>query len=360
MNLYDAHRQWARRPADERFHSLGVLAAALHERRELSRETAALAGETRVACDDRGELYLESRGARYRFTNWSFDQLCERASAPTRFMMALRPETAALVLNERLPDESPGKLFSMDHGNGAILRAVTSHRYGRIWDADVVEAVRRVVEDNPRWHNPPECHPVTGETRPGGLYAGDRDIFLFLIDGGSVYEEGPRAVLHRGLIITNSEVGNSRLTLMTFPFNVVCGNHIVYGAQEINLLGLRHDHSGPERFRNQFVPALVRFMNGAVDVGVVRRAQQVGLRALPRLGHHEALDADWMKDLARTYGFSLAEVHSAMEHAVREEGKCNTVWDLVQGMTERARENPYQDTRLELEWRAARLLTCLN
>lgn len=361
-NLTTPSREWAVRRRDERYKDLGQLIAALEDRRERSAEHTGLFGRYRIEHDDRRELYLASDDHRWRFTNWSFGQMCIRAGAPQTFLVKLQPETAARVLNERLGTGYTTKFMTVrgKDGTSDFLQAITSPYYGRVWDADVAKAVQRIVDSDTRWHNPPAYDPLTRKTEPGGLYAGDRDMFIFMIDGGSEYDVGSRARLYRGFFVRNSEVGGARLELTTFLFNSVCGNHIIYGARNVESLIIRHNATGPDRYRNEFQPKLEAFAAQDPELDAIKRAQTRRLLSVPRVGHHNHLDDKWQHDFARAYGFTRREIEMAFETAANEEGKCDTVWDLVQGLTEVAREMPYQDQRLALEVRAAKLLEISN
>jgi hypothetical protein len=51
-----------------------------------------------------------------------------------------------------------------------------------------------------------------------------------------------------------------------------------------------------------------------------------------------------------------SELKEALATAMREEGQCATLWDLVQGLTAYARGFDYVDARVDLERRAGKLL----
>jgi hypothetical protein len=59
---------------------------------------------------------------------------------------------------------------------------------------------------------------------------------------------------------------------------------------------------------------------------------------------------------ARGVKFTNSEIREAIASATREEGKCETTWDLVQGLTAYARGFDFIDTRIDLEKRAGDLL----
>ena len=159
----------------------------------------------------------------------------------------------------------------------------------------------RIVERHPEFHNPKDW-----SGKPSGLYASDHDVFAFLVDGGSVVEEpegfGHRpSQLHRGFFVRNSETGAGLFELCFFLFRVVCGNHIIWDAENVMRFRIRHNRLAPEHF-------------------------------------------------------DRAEATDAIELAEREEGDGRTLWQVVQGLTARARDMIHVDARVDLEKRAGRLL----
>src|SRR5207302_3849797 len=78
-----------------------------------------------------------------------------------------------------------------------------------------------------------------------GAYLGDRDMFLFLVDGNRDLDDPTdrtQSGLFRGFILRNSDVGAAALTLDLFLFRMVCGNHIIWGFQHV--AGFRRRHVG--------------------------------------------------------------------------------------------------------------------
>ncbi len=360
MNLYTAHNQWARRPDDERFQTLAELRTAVHSRRQISREATHFIGDLE-AVNVNGELLI-GNGHKMKPTNWAWNQLCGQVKAPASFIASLTPDTACACINESIANKQVAdrmKIMRLEHEDGSILQAITSTTYGRIWDADVVDAVSTMVElTGNRWYNPKAYADGKwgAEPVPSGLYASDRDVFIFMIDGGSMFDVGPRAQLNRGFMVSNSEVGKAALSLTTFLFNTVCGNHIIWGASDVKELRIVHSSGGPSRYVNEALPTLVDYTRRDPELGAIKRAQSLRLLALPGIGHHDRLDDDWSKDFAKARGFTRAEVREAFEHARTEDGKCDTLWDLVQGFTATAREIPHIDVRVALEKRAGALL----
>lgn len=363
--LTDAHTQWATRPEDERFKTLEDLAAAVHRRRNISRERVTPWDQLSVEASNEG-LLLTNKGtqAESELTHWSFGQLSQRLRTPAGFVRELKPETAAIVLNERMRQIPRGEdvnLMNLIEDDGNVLQALTGPKYGRIWDADVVDMVGKIVErSNGKFHNPMAYAKgkFGADPEPAGLYASDRDCFMFMIDGGSVFDAGPRAQFNKGFIVSNSEVGKSSLMIMTFLFNVVCGNHYIWGATEVNTTRIIHSSGGPARFIDQAYPALMDMTSQSPDLSAVSRAQGLLLDDMQLAGNNFNKDQDsWVKLFAKSRDFTVGEVKEAISVAYREEGKCETMWDLMQGFTASAREITHADTRFNLERRAGKLLT---
>lgn len=349
-NLLEASAQWASRPADQRFESLAELRASVHDRRLRARSIDIDVRNVRAEVRD-GEIVLNSAITPSTPTHWSFGQFSSMLGAPASYLRNLSPELAVSCLNEGI--EKTGretmKFMTLAGGDNAnTLQAVTSPTYGRIWDADCVDAVQRIVErTNGQFYNPLAYSHKAGEPRPSGLYASDRDVFMFMIDGGSRLELGPRAKLNRGFFVWNSETGSKTFGLMTFLFNEVCGNHIVWGAQNINKLVIRHSKNGPIRFDAEAAPMLKAYAEASIneDSAVISKAME---HRLPKGFEFE--------NMIGHFRFTKAEVRAAIESANREEGKCDTLWDLVQGFTAYARGFDFVDARIDLEKRAGELL----
>jgi len=358
MNLMDASTQWRNRPSDERFETVETLRDAVHQRRLHCRSTDLLTSKIQAKVMDDGGLTINSSIAPARPSHWAFGQLAASVKAPANYLRSLPTELAVRNLNYGLEAEGRdiNKFLTIDNDNGTILQAVTSPSYGRIWDADVVDTVIRMNErTGNKFYNPKAINLAGGGTKPSGLYASDHDIFMFMIDGGSMLDAGPRAQLNRGFLVWNSETGAKTFGLMTFLFNVVCQNHIIWGAQDINKVIIRHTANGPYRFDAQAAPALRAYCESSEKpvLDTIHKAQEFLLPASS--GSKVSLD-DAISFATKHGKFTRAEVASAVNFAKSEEGECRTLWHLVQGFTAYARGFDYIDARVDLEKRAGRLL----
>lgn len=362
MELTQASNQWASRPPDQRFESLSALRASVANRCERSRAIVCDAGKIRASEQD-GTIVIDAGEGAVEPTHWSFGQLAGWLGAPPSYLRKLSKPLAVDCLNygiKRYAPESGDRSLKFltvteDEQPHNTLQAVTSPTYGRIWDADVVESVQRVVErSGGRFHNP-KAYGVGGVARPSGLYASDQDVFCFLIDGGSRLDVGPRAEINRGFFVWNSEVGSRVFGLTTFLFNCVCGNHIVWGASDVNALEIRHTSGAPARFDAEAYPALEEYINASAKP-IEARLRAAQSQLLP--DYKEPVELlDFTNRAAK---FSRSEIKSAVDFARSEEGDCRTVWQLVQGLTAYARGFEHIDTRTNLEVRAGKILDLVN
>ena len=202
---------------------------------------------------------------------------------------------------------------------------------------------------NGKFYNPKAYNPATGQPIGSGLYASDRDCFIFMIDGGSVFDVGERAQLNRGFFLQNSETGAKVFKLTTFLFNMVCGNHIVWGASDVRELSIRHTGNGPYRFANDAAPSLLAYANASAEplIEQVKRAQAY---LLPSPKREDVIE--WLQNRK----FTKSEAAETFDTAVKEEGDCRTLWQTVQGATAYARGFDFVDARIDLETRAGELL----
>lgn len=383
MNLTVAHNEWASRPADQRFQTLDALEQSVTNRRNLSKtitvDVKTLTVKEVASRDGKGTtLAFNGVMAATEPSHWSLGQVAAAAKLPCAYIRSIPTDLAVLNINHGIThraEPGPVKLLTLNDAEGGLnrLSALTSTSYGRVWDADCVGAVKRINErTGGRFYNP-KAYPHSGSPRgfgsiehgaepvPSGLYASDHDVFMFMIDGGSRLDIGERAKLNRGFIVWNSEVGAKTLGITTFMFNEVCGNHIIWGAQDVNTLLIRHSGGAPNRFDREATPHLLDYINASaapVEAALKKASEIRLLDLLPAAALVTRTDSDeFVKSFAGKFTrFNRGEVRDAIAYAKAEEGKCETLWDMVQGLTASAREYEWIDARMDLEQRAGSLL----
>lgn len=359
--LTEANREWATRPADQRFSTLSDLRASVAQRRDRSRDRDINIGDIKAEVVNENGIAFNSGISIAQPTHWAFGQIAGQIGAPARYLRDLPAPLAVECINHGIQtNQDTVKVLSIANDEGPrTLQAVTSPTYGRIWDADVVDATQRIVDRtggkffNPRAYKGGKFG--ASENEPAGLYASDRDVFIFLVDGGELIEVGSfdqRAQLQRGFFVWNSEVGNATFGIKTFLFNVVCNNHLVWGATDINELTIRHTKGGPARFDRDATPHLLNYINSSTEE--VRNS--IGKTQDFLLPSPEEI----YSFVNRAAKFTKSEVAEACDFARREEGDCRTLWQIIQGFTASAREYSFADARIDLEERAGKLVNLAN
>ncbi|MFG1360148.1 MULTISPECIES: DUF932 domain-containing protein [Xanthobacter] len=362
--------EWFSRPDDERYLSLSELHAAVLGRAERSRTRTVESASIRVEAsrDDAERLALMLPGSDIPVapTHWSFSQLASLVGAPAAYLRQLPAPLAGINLQYGLTSHRAEQVKTLEVEDGRVeLRAVTGPEYGRIYDHELVAAVRRIAGNgtgDTRWKVPGVLDWSTGTYNPRvdiakdttTLYASDRDVFLFLVDDLNPIEAGRLAdgspdLFFRGFYCWNSEVGAKTLGIASFYLRAVCQNRNLWGVEDFEEITIRHSKYAASRFAHEAAPALTRFANSS-PLPFVNGIKAAREKIVARTDEDRS-------DFLRKRGFSKAETARIIETVLAEEGrKPESVFDFVQGITAVARDKPHQDARLDLEARAKKLL----
>lgn len=376
--LLRASRQWATRPADERFLSIPEMIAAQNANRERSK-TKALANR-RIELqpsDDKldGDLIVldNETGEGAVPTHWAFNQLAGLVKAPPAYLRTLPTPLVADAINwglrysrditdvgimtrtvERSDTETSDARTVQDEY--AALMCATGPNYGRVWNGQILEQIERIFGDgrSGNFRVPGEFGkdvPITRDNTT--LYAGDRDCFVFLADEANRIEvpnrrNGEPGQLARGFFIWNSEVGSTSLGVATFLYDYVCMNRMVWGAMDYQEVRVRHTVSAPEKFVEQIAPAL----NAMRDAPTLHIRQAIeNARANPIASKQEEIN-EW---LAKRFSARFASAFQAAH--LEDEGRpIETLYDAANGVTAYARGINYQDQRVAWERKAGELI----
>jgi Domain of unknown function (DUF932) len=365
--LMKASNQWASRPDDERFASLYDMRTSMHSLRD--RSTGDVISNRKLelfpVADDpthRGlRIGVNSgslAGLEMGPTHHAFGQLCSLASpgnSPAAYFResGLPAEAIAFDLNYNLrftrDVESVGVLGVHGEGNeGGTLRAATGPNYGRVSNAEVVDALIDNFGDGTsgKFRVPGEFgQRVTVDKRNTTLFASDRDMFVFLADEEDRIEHAGRS-LARGVFLWNSsQEGNTSLGLGFFLFDYVCCNRIVWGADKYTEVRVRHTKAAPDRWLEEIQPALLEYASGssAPVIEAIDHARSVKLE--------DDIDAF----IANRFGKRMVAPIMAI-HEVEEGRPIETAWDVTVAATAHARSIPNTDKRLEIERAAGQLL----
>ena len=356
-NLTEASRQWATRPNDQRYLSLDDLENAVQLRQNQSWTLDVPTRKLQVGYDEESLLVqapnsVGGPGEVFRPTNWGFTQLAKEVGAPANYLSTLPMDLVArnlqysLTHNPKVREES--MVLAQTNGHQA-MRAVTSLRYGRIWDSQVVQLVQEANQDG-RWQVPAASYAAVDPVRATTLYASDRDVFVFLVDPDNPVEVGDER-LFRGFYAWNSETGARAFGACAFYYRYVCGNRIIWGAEEVRDIYIRHSSGAPERFAPEFRQLLDRYADADTHetVEAIKRAQAF------EIPNAEQKDEGWEKWLQER-GFNRNQARAAVMTAMDEEGQCASLWDVIQGITASARSMTHTDARVRLEEAAGNLM----
>ena len=301
----------------------------------------------------------------FRLNDWSFSQLCGLAGVNKATVNRLSPATAHQVFAETLPQsgDKPLQLLTTTGDVGETIRSIHGASYTRLYDADLLSMVREFATD---FQPPQEAgfapggQGVQGDG-PGdgsggdkalhrggtGLYRGEQDMFVFLIDPTGWTEINGEAFAP-GFFLWNSEVGKRSVGIQTFWFQAVCQNHIVWDAVEVVEFSRKHTANVHEAFSQirEIVGRLVAKRDERRDgfARVIRKAMETQLGG----------SADEVLKVLSAKGITRALAKEALKVA-KENGRF-TVFALVDALTRMSRRMKFAGERTDADAKAASLL----
>ncbi len=297
MELFQASQQWMTRPSDQRFWDVAEMRQRCKDYADSSEVITETADRLTFEADITGEVYLHCDAIRepVRMTYHGFSQVCTQIGAPPSYLRSLgNPSLTADCLNHGHRRIAPlERDLLVDWSSGRpLLRAQTSQRYSRLWNYEIAQQLHSLERHG--WRVPP-ARPVWGDTTghrvrtamdsdiidfgvesplsvkvgdditPSGLYASDHDMFAFMVNPDTRIDDGSDGGLMRGFFLWNSEIGTKSIGATSFLLRTVCGNHIVWGAEEVFTLRMVHTGDVMEKLQ-----ALI----GELGLRVQRSAEQ--------------------------------------------------------------------------------------
>lgn len=386
-DLMQASREWATRPADERFETIQDLWMACRVSAEHATAQDIPISRLAITIEQDGsdskhsDIRLRTPQDSLKFNNWSFQQFARRVGSPGDYIETLPSQIAADALNFNI--QKAGKLDAQvffDRQNG-IVRSVTTPTYGRVFNHEIV---RHLIELPGKWVTPParpvnahqpgsriataedvanygaHGHPDIGVKvgdwiAPAGLYASDRDMFAFLIDPTARIDDGTDNGLGRGFFARNSEVGNGTvMELITFYYRYICGNHIVWDACNVNIMKVKHSGRG----------ARVRAFHN-IQTELKAYAEKSTTEDVARIASAKRTELGSNKDEVVELVFEkkgllprkkVEEAYLAAEEHSDTDGSPRSVWGFVQGLTRISQLSRYADERTKLDRAAGEIL----
>ena len=362
--LMQAHRQWMSRAPDERFTNLLHMQDFKRRVRDNSQSHVLSSRKLEVVPiegDPRG-MQVAIGASPVAATHWSFGQLCSLASpgnSPASYFRETKMPAPMIAdcLNYNLQFtrgvEDIGVLLTQKGDYDNELRSVNGPNYGRVYDADVVDALVERFGDgvSGTWRVPGEFgNRVTVDKQNTTLFASDRDMFVFLADEENRIElpnrrAGKFGSFARGFFVGNREVGKSSLFAGFFLFDYVCCNRIIWGADQYTEVRIRHTKGAPDRWLEEVTPVLKEYSEGS-SKPVVQAIEDA---------RSKRIDDELTTFLAKRFGKQMAPAIAAI-HETEEGRPIETLWDVTVAATAYARSVQNTDKRLEIERAAGELM----
>jgi hypothetical protein len=328
---------------------------------------------------------ISSTGNKATMGHFAFGQLCSLTHIPANYIRSLPAELAAKNVNHGLSQIESKDMQLLLNANGHLhCRAVTTDLYTRLWNCDIVQ--RMLPLEKMGWKNPParatnfngtslgkdtriataadtmECSLVrVGEQiAPSGLYASDKDMFLFLVNSKNPVEvpgaNGQGGRFYRGFILENSEVGDRAFKLTTFLFNTICGNHIIWDARDVESVRIIHKGDDVDgRAWRGIEMELTKYAEGSngEDSQIIKRA----MTTLIGKTKEDVVSALFKSRL----GLSQSEIESAYDAAEEhpeDRGNClpTSVWGMTQGFTRISQDTQFADARTRIDKLAGKVM----
>lgn len=373
-DMWAVSREWAARPADERFSSLAELVTAAEARKVISKEFITKTDRLEVGHrvdsatpGDPGEVVIRDGGGHeWLLSHHAFGQLAQRTGGHAACLRGLPAPLAGMELAWRASqcDVSYQKVLTLGAAGepASRIRAFTSEQYQRVYDADVARSVAGIVEDAGKLGRGEWGIPVPfngGGTGPAAvqvadqkdstLFLGDQSMFVTIVNPDYGFDAPGGGIMRAGLIFDNSEVGTRALGVKRFLYDFFCSNYSIRGMSQYEEIRLRHVGAVASRLRYDVIPQLRSWM-------------------LKGLGEDERLiTAAASKEVAKgakeaeaflvARKFSVDAAKFAVRYAETRPGmNPMSVWGMVSGLTAYNRDHfANADARFEADKAAGKL-----
>lgn len=351
VQLTIAQRHLFTRPPEEHFPDLPTLRADAIDQKV--RCATVDARDTDILVCEDGES-VRFGDVQLRLSHYSMGQLAGMARVPMPLLERLDVSTRVRVLNQTLPRNRRYRTALVDRGH---MRCLTSDRYERVWDADIVGEVERWLLPNgfvpakPTINTDDRGTNLMGNNKPA-LFRSDRDSFFFFYGEKSSGEAGFGG-LRKGVVVYNSEVGAKSFGFSTFYFREMCSNFLIWDATGVKARRARHTGA---------VIGVVReFREDLQQIGAVLTTAELDafeqartVRFVPE-GSSEREQA--IRRLVREFRLPEADATAAADlvRAPENPGEF-TVWGVVNGITSAAKAMAYAGDRADFSTVAGEVL----
>jgi hypothetical protein len=379
--LMAASHQWATRPADQRFWTLKEMYLEAFAQHNESQDTTVRIDRLGVTVKGDDILLHTPHNGDMNFTHWSFGQFCRNIGAPADYLRGLtetpdlvqRNIEASLRKTAKIQEVVKNPNFQLYHNTESRDALAITRKYHRMPNYKVIQ---KLMNLDGNWRpspamaldpNSPTARPATAEDiavatnvqlgqmiDKAGLYMSPEDCFIFLVNPDNRISDGSDGGLSRGFFATNSEVGKRGFKLTTFLYRYICQNHIVWGAEDVDVFSRKHvgDNTQTDIFAG-IDAALAKYQTRAAsaDEKIITAAKKEIWTGFDDLADDLA-EMGWagfgkgkIKD-----AFLLAEKHADTD------GSPRSVWGMANGVTRLSQITSYADQRANLDAAAGKML----
>lgn len=383
-NLMAAHNQWAKRAPDERFFTVDEM---MESAGKCQSESATLTIERKdIRFENVGEdgIRCHIGDAEVEMTNFAFGKVCSVINAPVNSLVGkISPETMADILNERAErshdehsddDGVSSEINALIRSNteGVTLRTITSAKYSRLFDTALhpmfkelegmgyrIPPCRPVDDSHPRirparadevgmWGNAGVQIREGDPIAPGNVYRSDRNMFVLMVNPGTSTDDGFGNGLMSGIIVSNSEVGERSVSVLTFTLQSVCGNAILWDCHNITQSKFKHMGKIHDKVNNCWE---ILKRDGAIQVSD-RVKRVLNIMDGERLGNNtdDVVDTLYRQRIAPA--LTQRVIRSAITNAeafTGVDGDPFTLRGVTNALTRYSQSLPNTDTRMEID-----------
>jgi hypothetical protein len=275
-------------------------------------------------------------GEEFELNNHSFRQLSRLCGVSADTLNRLSPKTAATAIAETLPSaDRPIQFLS---GQSA-MRSIHGISYTRLWDSELLDVV---AEYESEFQPPKKALDGHGT----GLYAGEQDMFAFLVDDNS-WVEIDNDKFAPGFFVWNSEVGSRSLGIQTFWYQHICGNHIVWDCVDVNEFSRKHTSSVRDGLGE------IRTMIESLVEVKTQRQEQFAAKIKQAKQDKLGSDVNEVTKLLRKQGIPM----SMIKNAAKVVGNNHSAFAWVDALTRASGRIEFAGARSSMDQKIGSLLT---
>lgn len=370
MELYKAHEQWRTRPPDERFGSIRELYDVTSQRYETSFEETVSPDKLKFTISgDNNDLGIWGGERVYIPTHLAIHQTADLFGIKGEAFNNLVKYPPALanqiILQHQAMTHRDNVRLLLANESGkehGIMRGCNTTSYARLWDWKLVKFIGDEIvgwDGSGDWKVPPAR---TDDRFPSGLYAGINDTFMFFVNESRRIKDGTDEGLATGFFAWNNEVGGvgfgggpRSIGFQAFLYRMVCGNHIVWGAE--NVFQIRMSHIGEDidiNFKRNIRAALDKYLQ--MPVNNIEAAIEVAQSKQLGKNKQEVKDA---LGKARPK-WTPSEVETIFDYGIERGVDPTNLWSFVNLATQYSHNKrdvgAFADRRASLDLKAGALL----